>query len=211
MLCLINVVLWSSMKFSCMETTKFLKGLLPILLLVLMACSSNQQIDNFEKNSLALEDSIESTVSPESTVVSELIEPTKVPEPTDATEQSGALFSYMAGVNLSRAGMHEEAIPQFALVIRRLPEFAEAYYGRGVAYFEEDLFSPALDDLSQAILLKPALADAYAARADVYVSKQEYDMAIIDLQKAISLYDRNRFPEKIVDAERRLSKLKRSD
>ncbi len=50
MLCLIDVVLWSSMKFSCMETTKFLKGLLPILLLVLMACSSNQQIDNFEKN-----------------------------------------------------------------------------------------------------------------------------------------------------------------
>ena len=45
MLCLIDVVLWSSMKFSCMETTKFLKGLLSILLLVLMACSSNQQID----------------------------------------------------------------------------------------------------------------------------------------------------------------------
>ncbi len=198
-------------KVFCMESTKFLKVLLPLLLLVLLACSSNQQIDKFEKDSLSLADKIESTVSPEATVVSELVEPTKVPEPTDTSQQPGALFSYMSAVNLSRAGMYKEAIPQFALVIRRLPEFAEAFYGRGVAYFEEDLFSPAIEDLSQAIFLKPELADAYSARADVYISKQEYDMAVTDLQKAISLYDQNRFPEKIIDAERRLSKLKRSD
>jgi tetratricopeptide (TPR) repeat protein len=200
-----------------MESNKSLKVLLPLLLLlllVLLACSSNQLIDesdNFEVDSQPLAEKNQSTVSPEATVVSESIEPTKVPEPTDNTEQPGALFNYMAAVNLSRAGMHEEAIPQFALVIRRLPEFAEAYYGRGVAYFEEELFSPAIEDLSQAIVIKPELADAYSARADVYIFKQEYEMAIKDLEKAISLYDDNRFPEKILDAKRRLSSLRRSE
>jgi tetratricopeptide (TPR) repeat protein len=134
-------------------------------------------------------------------------EPTAIPEPT-ATPELNALFSYTSAVLLLRASLYEEAIPQFGLVIRRLPDFAEAYYGRGVAYFHEELLAPALEDLTRAIELKPELADAYSARADVYEAQEEYDKAIRDLEEAIDAYDNFRHAEKIEEAHQRLDAIK---
>lgn len=90
-----------------------------------------------------------------------------------------------------RAGLYEDAIPDFSLVIRILPEFAEAYYGRGVSYFrqEDPVYNLALEDLDKAIELSPGMANAYRERGALYTAQEDKEQAIADLEKAISLYD----------------------
>ena len=104
--------------------------------------------------------------------------------------------------------MYEEAIPQFNLVVRKIPEFAKAYYYRGVAYFNEELLKPALEDLDRAIELKPELADAYKARADVYEAQEKYDLAVRDLEEALELWDERFHADKIGEAQERLEDLR---
>ena len=133
--------------------------------------------------------------------------PTATPEPT-ATPRLDALFNYTAGVRLLQAGMYKEAIPRFGLVIRRLPDFAKAYYGRGRSYYEEELLGLALEDLDKAIELDPQLADAYKTRADVYKGQDEIEKAIADLEEAISLYDRIREARKLEEARQLMDELK---
>ena len=139
--------------------------------------------------------------------------PTATPEPTPFPESEGvepvtALFDYTYGVRLLEAGLYEEAIPQFNLVVRKIPDFGKAYYFRGVAYFNEELLTPALEDLDKAIELKPELADAYKARADVYEAQEEYDLAVRDLEEAIDRWDQRFNAAKIAEARERLDDLR---
>lgn len=135
------------------------------------------------------------TVAPTATPVPA---PTSVPTPTPtatpspsptALRPSAGLFNYSRAIRLLEIQEFTQAIAAFGLVIRRLPDFAEAYRGRGVAYFKEDLIDLALEDFDKAIELKPGLARAYDDRATVFQDRGETDKAIADFEKAISLYD----------------------
>ncbi len=135
------------------------------------------------------------TVAPTATLVPA---PTSVPTPTPTATPtptptprpaSAGLFDYSRAIQLLEIQEFTQAIAAFGLVLRRLPDFAEAYRGRGVAYYKEDLFDLALEDFDKAIELKPGLARAYADRATVFQDRGETEKAIADFEKAISVYD----------------------
>jgi tetratricopeptide (TPR) repeat protein len=105
-----------------------------------------------------------------------------------------ALFQYSGAVGLLRSGLYEEAVPEYSIVIRMLPDFALAYYGRGVAYMRQErpAYSLALEDLNSAIELDPGMANAYRERAEWHVRQGDLESAKADLETAIPLYDQQR-------------------
>lgn len=126
-------------------------------------------------------------------------EPTEEPEPT-ATPQLDALFSYSRAVRLLRIREFKDAIAAFGLVIRRLPDFAEAYHGRGLAYYGDGHTNFAFEDFDKAIELKPELAEAYKDRAVLYHDEGDTGKAIVDLKKALILYHPVRDARKLAEA-----------
>ena len=104
--------------------------------------------------------------------------------------------------------MYEEAIPAYTIVIRRLPEYAKAYHGRGIAYYHEERFEQALDDFDRAIELDPNYPVAYHNRAAVHLENGEVRKALADLRKALSLYDRVRDARAIAELLEFLEKLR---
>ena len=114
-----------------------------------------------------------------------------------------------------QANLWEEAIPAFGLLVRILPDFAQGYHGRGVAYYNEskekennNLFEPALEDLDKAIELKPDFAEAYKDRALLHRDLGNNEKAISDMEKAISFYDPSRQRTRLTEARRLLDELR---
>lgn len=52
---------------------------------------------------------------------------------------------------------------------------AEAYYNRGVDYYQNGEYDQAIADFSEAIRLDPTMAMAYSNRGAVYLYKGDYD------------------------------------
>ena len=113
--------------------------------------------------------------------------PTPEPTATPTPKPPDVLFRYTAGVNLLNAGQYKDAIPQFDIVIRVQPEFARAYFYRGIAQFHEDQYDLALEDLNEAIELKPDMAEAYHGRGLVYYQLDKIQPALEDFDKTIEL------------------------
>ncbi|MCH8186146.1 MAG: tetratricopeptide repeat protein [Chloroflexi bacterium] len=132
---------------------------------------------------------------------------TPTPSPT-ARPASAGLFDYSRAIRLLEIQEFTQAIAAFGLVLRRLPDFAEAYRGRGIAYYKEDLFDLALEDFDKAIELKPGLAGAYADRAVVFQDRDETEKAIADFEKAISVYDPIRDGRRIAELRAILGNLR---
>ena len=136
--------------------------------------------------------------------------PTQTSEasPTATPAQVGVLFDYLYAVRLLEAAQWEDAIPAFGLVIRRLPEYARAYYGRGLAYYKEEHLDLALEDFDRAIELKPDLARVYADRGVLHKDEGRTPEAIADLQRALELYREQGNLTGAVDASRVLNELR---
>ncbi|MDR1811621.1 MAG: tetratricopeptide repeat protein, partial [Candidatus Fibromonas sp.] len=64
---------------------------------------------------------------------------------------------------------------------------AEAYYKRGVEYYEKKDYDKAISEFTEAIRLNPKYAEAYYIRGRMYILKEDYDIAISDLNEAIRL------------------------
>ena len=76
--------------------------------------------------------------------------------------------------------IYDEAIRYYDKAIELHPEFAQAYYERGVAYsFKED-FNTAVVDLTQAIELNPDFIPSYTQRGFYRIRNDDYDGAISD-------------------------------
>ncbi len=67
------------------------------------------------------------------------------------------------------------------------PDFADAYFNRGVAYHKKGELEQVIEDHTQAIKFRPDFAEAYFNRGIVYYDKGDYDRAIVDYTKAIDL------------------------
>lgn len=115
------------------------------------------------------------------------LEPTIAPTPT--AELPDALFPYTRAVQLLRAAQYEDAIPQFGMVIRILPDFAKAYHGRGLAYYHDEQLELAIEDFNKAIELKPDFADAYRNRGVTHLNSGNIIRGTLDLQTALSIYE----------------------
>jgi tetratricopeptide (TPR) repeat protein len=83
---------------------------------------------------------------------------------------------------------YETAIRELTQAIEADPEFAEAYYLRGVIYTEDYQLAAAEADLSQAIALQQDLVEAYYDRGRLYLHYLERsEDALADLDRAIEL------------------------
>jgi serine/threonine protein kinase/Tfp pilus assembly protein PilF len=114
---------------------------------------------------------------------------TKAVSPTKAVSSTDAMAHYEAGVVAFREEWdYDTAIREFTQAIEADPEFAEAYYLRGVAYAEDGQPAAAEADLSQAIALQPDLAEAYYERGCLYLHELERpEEALADCTAAIEL------------------------
>jgi len=69
------------------------------------------------------------------------------------------------------------------------PKLADAYLGRGIAFFQFHLYYGAIDDYTKAIELDPKLADAYYNRGLAYYAMQVFPaVACDDFYQAGLLY-----------------------
>ena len=117
--------------------------------------------------------------------------PTKAPIATvlpTPTPELAALFYYTRAVQLLKVKEYDDAIATFGLVLRRLPDLAIAYRGRGAAYYYKDLYGRGLEDLNKAIMLDPNLGGAYYYRGLIYQAQGNPNEAITEFEKAISKY-----------------------
>lgn len=71
---------------------------------------------------------------------------------------------YSQAVGKSHAGEYQAAIQDFSRVIEINPNFAEAYYGRGLANFDLGNREEAIADYTQALAINPNYIDAYLGR-----------------------------------------------
>ena len=113
------------------------------------------------------------------------VEDTENSKPTDEL----TAWDYFRKGN--RAALDEKdyikAIDNYNMALKLNPEYAEAYYFRGYAYYNLKDYGKAIEDYSKAIKLNPEYEVVYDFRGNVYADLKEYDKAIEDYSKAIEL------------------------
>ena len=97
------------------------------------------------------------------------------------------MFLYNSGKTSYLAGNLDLAIHEFDQAIELKPDYADAYFGRGLAHLSKLEYNLSIIDLSQAISIKPAFVEAYYYRGTIYANQTSYDKAIADLTQAIQL------------------------
>ncbi len=95
-------------------------------------------------------------------------------------------FFVFTGAAWGQVPAADQRIADLTELLDRKPDFAAAYYARGVMRVAMGQLGPAEQDFSRAIELKPD-ADAYAHRAEVYAATKRYDQEIADLSQAIGM------------------------
>ncbi len=161
-----------------------------------------------------------STATPEPTATSTPVPtptpaPTSTPVPTEtpapdptATPQIAALFEYSRAIRLLEVQEFDDAVTAFDLVIRKLPDFSRAYYGRGRAFHGDERVDLALEDFATAIDLEPDFPGTYVARALIYVEQENREGARADLETALEVANEIRDAGIIAAARRLLAELK---
>jgi len=81
----------------------------------------------------------------------------------------------------------DQALFDFSKVIEIDPEFANAYYARGLIYRRKGEHNQAIIEFTKAIELDPNFANAYSERGFVYLLKKDCDRAILEFTKGIEL------------------------
>ena len=75
---------------------------------------------------------------------------------------------YNSGVKFGRAGLFEQAAASFLEAIRLNPNFADAHYGLGHAYFDLKRWQESIKALERAVELNPKDMEAYAMMGHAY-------------------------------------------
>lgn len=81
------------------------------------------------------------------------------------------------------------AIAIFSDLIQRYPDYADAYFNRGIAREKIQDYQGAIADQTKAITINPQLAEAYQARGKLHWQLGDRRSAKQDLQTAIALFE----------------------
>jgi tetratricopeptide (TPR) repeat protein/serine/threonine protein kinase len=87
----------------------------------------------------------------------------------------------------AEAEQYDKAVADYTEAIRLKADYAEAYNGRGQAYFNLKQFDKAISDYSQAIRLNADFAEAYSNRAFAYTRAGQFEKALADCNEAIRI------------------------
>ena len=109
-----------------------------------------------------------------------------ISEGIDNDVAAGAFFA-RGMIKESTLGRHEEAISDLKEAIRLKPNYAEAYFARGLSKNNLGGREEAISDLNEAIRLRPNHAEAYFFRGLVKGSLRKEEEAQVDYQMALKL------------------------
>ena len=97
------------------------------------------------------------------------------------------IFTYIQANEMAKQGEYEGAIRGYDRVIEIDPNFADAYYNRGVAKVRLKEFQEAIEDFDKAIELKPDDIFCYLNRGVAKDQIKEFPEAIKDFDEAVKL------------------------
>ena len=99
-----------------------------------------------------------------------------------------ALGHYQEGMRLLGPGDFEAAAAQFTKAIEIVPEYADAYLGRGKAHQAAGQNDAALADFGKAIAIDPTIEIAYTARGTTWRLHGDIQKALDDFSQSIRLH-----------------------
>ncbi|MBE7447001.1 MAG: tetratricopeptide repeat protein [Planctomycetia bacterium] len=67
------------------------------------------------------------------------------------------------------------------------PNYYDAHFNLGLAYFKKDLLDASIDEFRLAIHYEPDHAEAHSCLGTVYANKGLFDKAIIEIEKALQI------------------------
>ena len=102
-------------------------------------------------------------------------------EPTISARQG----NLPAAWNLYEDGQYDNAVSEFDAVIADDAENADAYYGRGRAYFDLGEYGKAVTDFEQALALDPDIKEAYVYSGHANYHLEQNNFALQDYTNAI--------------------------
>lgn len=124
-------------------------------------------------------------VSPEEqTIIEQKIEEV-AKEPAPTAVELDAEIAFSQAYDKQQAGDTEGAIADYTEAIRLNPNFATAFFNRGLIRREKNNFDGAIADYTEAIRLNPNFAEAYSSRGLVRYKKNDMGGAIADYTEAI--------------------------
>ncbi len=95
----------------------------------------------------------------------------------------GATHRHWGNANTDRVE-HERAVDDFSRAVELDPNYAEAYFSRGVLYWRELRNAyRAIRDMSRVLELAPQWAEALFNRAMAYQIRGDHEQAIADLEQ----------------------------
>jgi tetratricopeptide (TPR) repeat protein len=94
----------------------------------------------------------------------------------------------IGGATLVKAqGVGSQTVRDYRNIIELDPDFAEAWWMRGNAYWDAGDYDRALADYNKTITLDPNYAMAYLGRGNVYLRKGDYDGALDEYNQVVEV------------------------
>jgi len=97
--------------------------------------------------------------------------------PTAVNAAAELTKTYNEGLDLSRAGKHDEAIAKFLAVAQLNPRCSDCYYNIGYAQSQKKDYAKAEEAYKKAIEIKPDYADAFTGLANIYTTQRKFTEA----------------------------------
>jgi len=102
-------------------------------------------------------------------------------------EGSDATASNAKGLELFGSGKFEEAVAAYKQAIKQKPDYSEAYYNLGDAYFQLSLYKDAIDAYKRAVKYQADFAATHNNMGTAYFKLGEHKKAIEAYKEAIRL------------------------
>ena len=94
----------------------------------------------------------------------------------------------LRGREAMASGDTNAAIEHFTALTDYAPNFAEGWHGRAIAYFEIELFGPALADLKRSLMLNPNNFDAVFGLGSMMMTFEDFSRAEKAFREVLRLH-----------------------